>query len=351
MPTTDTAGLYVVGEDGPRLTPHGAAYLADIALDCIRREFPNKLNQTLESEEFLQTPRVLHPAFFGCYDWHSAVHTHWMLARLLRVFPDLAGDGRIGAALSHSISAENIASEVIYFDHESDSWERSYGWAWLLQLAAELETWPGQFGNMLADSLKPLALLIRDKFVLFLPRQDYPIRGGAHANTAFALSLASDYARSVGDDELDKLVVSRALAYYGADRDAPLSWEPGGDDFLSPCLEEAALMARVLDPGEFGAWFGRFLPQLAVGGDLEPARVSDRSDARIVHLDGLNLSRAWNLHRIAARLGDSLTQARLRDCARRHLDASLPYVNDRHYVGAHWLGTFAVYALTSPVTT
>ena len=241
---------------------------------------------------------------------------------------------------------ENIAGEVAYFGNESGSWERTYGWAWLLQLATELTAWPDPVGKELADNLAPLALLIRDKYIEFLPRQEYPIRTGVHPNTAFGLSFALDYARASGDDELETSITSAAHRYYSRDADCPISWEPSGEDFLSPCLEEAALMARVLPAAEYKAWLAKFLPGLGGATVLIPANVSDRSDPKIVHLDGLNLSRAWSLFVIADRIEDEATRALFRLWAREHLDASLPFVASEHYEGSHWLGSFAVYALT-----
>ncbi len=300
----------------------------------------------LESGEYLLPPTELHPAFYGCFDWHSSVHGHWMLVKLLKEFPDIPQREEIVAGLRQSITADNIAGEVRYFGHESASWERTYGWAWLLQLATELVTWRDPFGEQLTGHLQPLATLIRDRYIEFLPRQEYPIRTGVHPNTAFGLSFALDYARTVGDETLENSLTDAALRYYADDRNCPISWEPSGEDFLSPCLEEAALMARVLGNTEFHDWLAGFLPELSQAEALVPANVSDRSDPKIVHLDGLNLSRASDLYTIAAVTDDTTAKARYRDWAKAHLDASLPYVASAHYEGSHWLGSFAVYALT-----
>ncbi len=335
-------------EDDNRLSlsEAGASHFARIALDCIHKEYPNKLNQTLESADFLKSPRELHPAFYGCFDWHSSVHGHWMLVKLLTMFEDLPERDEILAGLTESLSADNILGEVAYFDNESGSWERTYGWAWLLQLAMELGEWDDPVGEQLAANLAPLAALIRDRYLEFLPRQDYPVRTGVHPNTAFGLSFALDFARSAGDEELAEALVQGALRYYRDDKTCPLSWEPSGEDFLSPCLEEAALMARVLPAAEYRAWLGDFLPGLASPGALAPVSVSDRSDGKIVHLDGLNLSRAWNLYIISNHLGDDQATALFREWASEHLSASLPHVASEHYEGSHWLASFAVYALT-----
>lgn len=328
------------------LSETGAAHFARIALDCIHREYPNKLNQTLESAEFLKEPRQLHPAFYGCFDWHSSVHGHWMLTKLLTMFPELPERDEIVAGLRQSLSADNVVGEVAYFGHESGSWERTYGWAWLLQLAAELQQWEDPLGAELAANLAPLTVLIRDKYIDFLPRQSYPIRTGVHPNTAFGLAFALDYARVAGDEDLASALTEAALRYFRSDAACPLSWEPSGEDFLSPCLEEAALMARVLPHSEFSGWLDSFLPDLPGTAELVPATVSDRTDGKIVHLDGLNLSRAWDLYIIANHLGDDAVALAFRKLAAEHLSASLPHVATEHYEGSHWLASFAVYALT-----
>jgi hypothetical protein len=338
--------MYSEQAGGLVLTSTGASHFARLALDCIHREYPNKLNQTLESDAFLLPPTTLHPAFYGCYDWHSSVHGHWMLVKLLGEFANLPEREEVIAGLQASLDPENVAGEVAYFDHESGSWERMYGWSWLLQLALELETWDDPLGRQLGANLEPLTALIRDKYIEFLPRQEYPIRHGVHPNTAFGLSFALDYARASEDVELAESIRSAALRYYRGDENCPLGWEPSGADFLSPCLEEAALMARVLEPDEYLPWLKAFLPNLFSTGELVPANVSDRSDPQIVHLDGLNLSRAWDLYTIADVLPAARDASRLRGWAARHLEASLPHVASEHYEGSHWLGSFAVYALT-----
>ena len=328
------------------LTTESASRFANLALDCIHKEYPNKLGQVLKDENGLRPPRELHPAFYGCFDWHSSVHGHWMLTRLLREFPDLPEKQRIVDGLSLSLTEANIAGEVAYFETASPSWERTYGWAWLLQYATELETWDDSRSEVWAETLEPLARVVRDRFIEFLPRQEYPVRTGVHPNTAFGLSFAFDYAEAVGDDELLESVIAAANRYYTDDRDCPITWEPSGEDFLSPCLEEAALMARVMPAGAYSKWLNAFLPSLADGAPLEPANVSDRSDPKIVHLDGLNLSRAWSLLVIAAVLESEERAMVLRAIADEHLDATLPHVTGEYYEGSHWLGSFAIYALT-----
>ena len=342
----DAAALLPAPDEKEGLTIESASRFAALALDCMHREYPNKLNQVLKDESGLLPPKTLHPAFYGCFDWHSSVHGHWMLAKLLKEFPGIPERQSIIHGLSQSLSPENIAGEVAYFEIASASWERTYGWAWLLQLATELESWDDPVARQWGETLQPLTQLIRDRYIEFLPRQEYPIRTGVHPNTAFGLSFAFDYATTVSDSTLMDAVVTAARRYYADDKDCPLSWEPSGEDFLSPCFEEAALMARVLPDAEFKTWLAAFLPSLSDPLTLVPANVSDRSDPKIVHLDGLNLSRAWNLYVIATELDDEQAARRLRDNAAEHLDASLPHITSEHYEGSHWLGSFAIYALT-----
>jgi len=333
-------------KDDLMLTSDSASRFASLALDCMYREYPNKLNQVLDNPGQLRPPAALHPAFFGCFDWHSSVHGHWMLVRLLKEFPDLSERQQIIEGISRSLSAENISGEIAYFEKASASWERTYGWAWLLQLANEIESWDAPVARQWATTLQPLAELVRDRYIEFLPRQEYPIRTGVHPNTAFGLSFAFDYARTTADSTLMDAVVTAANRYYAADRNCPLSWEPSGEDFLSPCFEEAALMARILPAANYQEWLAAFLPVLSNPGALVPANVSDRSDPKIVHLDGLNLSRAWNLYVIAGELDEQPISGQLRDMAAEHLAASLPHITSEHYEGSHWLGSFAIYALT-----
>lgn len=334
--------------DGVQLSGESLSRFATLASECITVEYPNKLNQVLRDESSLRPPRELHPAFYGCFDWHSAVHGHWMLVKLLKDYPDLPGREEISARVFTSLDPENIAGEVDYFETASKSWERTYGWAWLLQLATELHTWDDPLGKKLASDLAPLTRVIRDRYIEFLPRQEYPVRTGVHPNTAFGLSFAYDYSIAVADTELRDAVADAAHRYYLEDKGCPLSWEPSGEDFLSPCFEEAALMARIMPDDDFPEWLRAFLPELSNLRTLAPANVSDRSDPKIVHLDGLNLSRAWNLFVIANHVNDEETTQRLRAKADEHLDASLPHVTSEHYEGSHWLGSFAVYALTRP---
>lgn len=336
----------VSAADERALSADDIGRFTQLAMDCIPQEYPNKLNQVLPDAEFLRTPKALHPAFFGCYDWHSSVHGHWMLVKALKEYEDLPNRELVFMQLMDSISAENIAAELAYFEHESKSWERMYGWAWLLQLQHELATWEAPRAQQMSRALQPLSNYIRDRYLGFLPVQVYPVRTGVHPNTAFGMSFAYDYARGAGDAEFAALIRQAAIRYYGDDVQCPIAWEPSGEDFLSPCLEEAALMSRVLDRDAFEAWLATFLPGLGAGDGLNPVNVSDRTDPKIVHLDGLNLSRAWNLLILANAVGDAELAASLRASADEHLAASLPFVTAENYVGSHWLGSFAIYALT-----
>lgn len=328
----------------PLLTLHEANRLATLPLKCLQQEYPNKLNQTLADASELAGPRELHPAFYGCFDWHSSVHGHWMLIRLLKMFPDLEQAPMIRQKLAENISAENMAVEVAYFKrpHEK-SWERTYGWAWLLKLAEELYTWDDPLARSLEANLQPLTNTIIQLYLDFLPKLNYPIRVGEHTNTAFGLAFAWDYAQTAGHNELKSLLESRARDYFMADAGCPLSWEPGGYDFFSPCFEEADLMRRILEPAEFRQWLGRFMPQLGSESfALEVARVSDRTDGKLVHLDGLNFSRARCLYGIAESLPE---YGHLRKTALEHIRFSLPAIVDGSYEGEHWLASFALLAL------
>jgi hypothetical protein len=326
-----------------------ASRFAKQALDCVEKEYPNKPDHVMNGLQDATGPKAQHPAFYGCFDWHSSVHGHWMLARLLRLHPDLPEGGRIRTVLATHLAPGPIATELAYLDPPGrKAFERTYGWAWLLKLDAELRTWEDPQAKAWEAALRPLAARIAADLSAFLDRLSYPIRSGVHPNTAFTLSLALDYAEAAKDSDLSTKIRARSLAYFSKDESCPLFYEPSGEDFLSGCLEEAALMARVLQGRTYHGWLDAFLPALAAGKKLQPAIVSDRSDPRIVHLDGLNLSRAENLSRIAARLGTSdPRRAELLRLADAHLDASLPYVTGGSYEGGHWLATYAVRALES----
>lgn len=328
-----------------------ASRFAQLALRGIQREYPNKLDHVMNTADEVKGPRALHPAFYGSFDWHSSVHGHWMLVRLLKLFPQLPEAGLIRRVLNQHLSVENIAAEVGYLKAPNrKSFERTYGWAWLLKLATECEDWGDPDGQTWARNLTPLAQALAQRYLDFLPQQTYPIRRGVHPNTAFGIAFALDYARKVDHHDLEKLLVQRSQDYFGQDKDYPAQWEPDGDDFFSRSLMEADLMRRILSGRTYARWLEGFLPDLENGEPrslLEPAHVSDRSDPKIVHLDGLNLSRAWCMNGIARAL--PATDPRrpiLKASAQRHARATLPHIRSGHYEGEHWLASFAVYLLT-----
>ncbi|MEN0073462.1 MAG: DUF2891 domain-containing protein [Paracraurococcus sp.] len=326
------------------LTEELAERLARIALGHVAREYPNKLDHVLAGPQDLLGPRALHPVFFGSFDWHSCVHAHWMLARLHRRLPSMPSAPAIAALFDRLYTEEAVAGECAYLARpQAGGFERPYGWAWLLMLAAELARQPG---HPWATRLEPLARAFAGRFRAWLPRATYPVRAGTHASSAFALALAAPYAAAV-DPALLRLLRETALGWYGADADCQ-AWEPSGEDFLSPALIETECMRRLLPPAEFAPWLDRFLPRLAEGEPatlFAPALVSDRTDGRIVHLDGLNLSRAWCWRALARGWApEDPRRARAEAAARRHLAASLPHLAV-HYMGEHWLASFALLAL------
>jgi hypothetical protein len=324
-----------------RLTPQLAGRLADAALGHVRREYPYAPAHVMTGEDDWASPRVLHPLFFGSFDWHSNVHGWWTLARIARLFPALPQTPRIVAAFDAAFTADAVAGELAYLNRASArGFERPYGWAWLLTLAAELARHAPYDGV-----LRPLAQAIAERFKAFLPLADYPNRAGTHASSAFALALAIDYG-DAHDPDLAARAREKLLAWHSGDADAQ-AWEPSQEDFLSPTLMEAAAMGRALEPAAFQAWFAGFLPRLRQGEPaalLVPAHVSDRSDGRIAHLDGLNLSCAWCWRQIAGRLDDPALCALARAAAEARLAASLPHVTG-DYMGEHWLASFALLAL------
>jgi hypothetical protein len=329
-----------------------AAHLASLAMRCEAKEYPNKLDHVMNNAGEVRSPRSLHPAFYGCFDWHSSVHGHWMLVRLLRQFPDLPDGKRIRAALNANLTAENLRIETAYLDQPNrQSFERTYGWAWLLKLAEELSTWKDPDAERWARNLQPLARALRGRLLAFLPKQTYPIRTGVHPNTAFALAFASDYAGTTGDTEFAAVIGERSRTYFAADRDYPAAWEPGGEDFFSPALMEADLMRRVLSRQEFQQWFDGFLPGVARGEPkslMVPAIVTDRTDPKLVHLDGLNLSRAWCMRGVASSLPENHPARKaLVESASKHASDALAHVASGDYAGEHWLASFAVYLLTA----
>lgn len=337
----------------PTLTPERASAYAKLALKGIDTEYPYKPGHVLTGDADLRTPKAVHPAFYGSFDWHSSVHSHWTLVRLLRTFPKLPEADAIRTALGKHLTAENLKAEADYFAKpQGKTFERPYGWAWLLKLATELHTWDDPDSKAWAKNLKPLADLIAERYIAYFPKQTYPIRAGVHSNTAFGLGFAHDYAAAVGHEKLKKLIEERAVSYYAQDEDAPAKWEPDGADFLSPSLCEADLIRRVLPPAEFQKWFAKFLPGTATAKPtnlFSPATVTDRADPQLVHLDGLNLSRAWAMRSIAAALpADQPSRKALLDSAEKHMAAAVPHVASGDYAGEHWLASFAVYLFSTP---
>ena len=335
----------------PTMTRDQASAFARLALKGLTKEYPNKPGTVLNGDADVQPPRELHPAFYGSFDWHSSVHGHWLLVRLLRRYPDLPEADQARAVLAKHLTATNLQAEADYFAQKNrQSFERPYGWAWLLKLAEELHRWDDPDARAWSKNLRPLTDTLAARYLAFFPKQTYPIRSGVHPNTAFGLALAHDYARAVGNEPLRALVEERSRAYYGKDENVPAAWEPDGADFFSPSLMEADLMRRVLPAAEFAAWFRRFLPGAGRSEParlFEPAKVTDRTDPQIVHLDGLNLSRAWCFKSIAAALPqDDPARAALVAASARHAAAALPHVASGDYAGEHWLASFAVYLLT-----
>jgi Protein of unknown function (DUF2891) len=336
-----------------KMSQEQASAFARLALRGIQKEYPNKPADVLNAGADVKAPREVHPAFYGCFDWHSSVHGHWMLVRLLRLFPDLPEKKEIRAALAENLTAKNLQAEADYFARpNTQSFERTYGWAWLLKLAEELHGWDDADGKQWSKNVQPLAEAIAARYLAFLPKQTYPIRSGVHPNTAFGLAFALDYARAVDHKALRELIEDRSRAYYAKDVNVPAAWEPDGADFISPSLMEADLMRRVLPAAEYATWLRRFLPDLAKGEPktlLEPAKVTDRTDPQLVHLDGLNLSRAWCMRGVAAALPkDDPARKVFAEAAARHADAALPHVTSGDYAGEHWLASFAVYLLSTP---
>jgi hypothetical protein len=335
------------------MSPEQASSFARLALKGIRKQYPNKPGDVLNSGADIVGPRARHPAFYGSYDWHSSVHGHWMLVRLLRLFPDLPERKEVRVVLARHLTARNLRAEADSLARpNAQSFERPYGWAWLLKLAEELHGWDDPDAREWSRNLKPLTDTIVARYLAFFPRQTYPIRSGVHPNSAFGLALALDYARAVGHRPLRELVEERSHTYFARDVGAPAAWEPDGADFFSPSLVEADLMRRVLPPPEFHAWFRRFLPDVARGEPkalLRPATVTDRSDPQLVHLDGLNLSRAWCMRGIGGALpGNDPARKVLAESAARHAEAALGHVASGEYAGEHWLASFAVYLLSTP---
>jgi hypothetical protein len=333
------------------LDPDAAARFAGLALACLHKEYPNKIAHVMESDADALPPHVLTPAFYGCFDWHSDVHGHWLLVRLARLYPNAAFATQARAELARSLTPQNIAGEVTYLKREDRaSFERPYGLAWLLQLSSELRQWNDPQAKQWLAALQPLETEAAAHLKSWLPKLHYPIRIGEHDQTAFSFGLVWDWAGGAGDTQMRRLLADAARRFYQGDRNCPLTYEPSGQDFLSPCLAEADFMRRVLEKQAFREWLSGFLPGIPLNPVtqwLQPGVVTDRADPKLAHIDGLNLSRAWMLEGIAHGVGpDDRRNVALLAAANNHREAALPAVTGEHYEGGHWLGTFAVY-LTS----
>ena len=324
---------------------------AHLALACVHQEYPNKISHVMSSDADVMPPRELTPAFFGCFDWHSAVHGHWLLARIARSYPEGSLSGAAKTALTQSLSKTKIEAETRYLESPARSgFERPYGLAWLLQLAAELEEWDDPIAAKLSTNISPLVVHTRRQLSEWLVKLAYPIRTGEHSQTAFAFGLILDWAEVVDDMEMFRLVERKSRDFYLHDKNCPLAYEPSGQDFLSPCLAEADLMRRIMDETEYSEWLKRFLPGIPLDNDslwLPLAIITDRIDGKLAHLDGLHISRAWMLYGILNALGEEDNRrAALGWSARKHAEAGLSAVTGEHYSGGHWLGSFATYLVT-----
>jgi len=335
----------------PTFDEKAAERFAKLALACVEKQYPNKISHVLNSDADVAPPRKLTPAFYGCYDWHSSVHAHWLLVRLLRTFPDALFAVQARDALRKSLTTENLKQEAAYLRGEGRaSFERPYGLAWLLQLCAELREWDDDQSREMSANLRPLEEAAIERLKTWLPKLSHPVRIGEHDQTAFGLGLMLDYSRSTKNDSFARLVEDSARKFFLAYRDCPLSYEPSGEDFLSPCLGEADVMRRVLPQTEFAKWLDDFMPHVPTTGNgdwLKPVVSPDPSDPKLAHLDGLNLSRAWMLEGILSALPrDDQRRAALQAAADEHQRAGLAAVTGAHYEGGHWLGSFAVYLTT-----
>ncbi len=347
-----TGTYFTISKDSTRfsLTEKGASHLASLPLKCILQEYPNKTSHTsMGDSDHLMTPRQQHPAFYGCFDWHSTVHGHWMLIRLLKLFPGLPENAAIRKAIAQNITQKNIAGEIAYFSGKlSRSYERTYGWAWLLKMQQELIGWNDAQAIEWRKTLQPLCDTVVKLWMEYLPKQTYPNRTGVHPNTAFGLCFALDYAKASGNSVFEKAIITAAMRMYGKDKNAPAVWEPDGSDFLSPSLEETDLMRRVLPKKDFVNWFAQWIGMSGLKHLSQLPVVSDRNDLQIVHLDGLHFSRSWCMQGIASELpaNDPRRTVLLRS-AIKHLQTSLPNIASGSYGGEHWLASFAVYALSN----
>lgn len=336
--------LIAVPVFGQQLTLADANRLSKLPLKCLQQEYPNKLGQLLSDASELGTPKQLHPSFYGCFDWHSSVHGHWSLVYLLNHFPEIENRKEIIEKLSVNLSEENIKQEVAYLQKQHEkSFERTYGWNWVLKLQLELDASNEIWAKNLAKNLRPLSDLLVVRYQEFLPKLLYPIRYGMHTNTAFGLTFAWDYAASTKNEGFKKAIRENVIRLFSSDKNYPFEWEPSGTDFLSPGMEEIAIMQRILQPTEFLAWIRVFAPSLSdKNWNWDTAKVSDRTDGHLVHLDGLNFSRAWNFYDLIRQYPKEF--GHLKKLADTHLEFSLHAITDGNYEGEHWLATFALHA-------
>ena len=345
--------IAAVGEEAaaPKFDAVAAERFADLALACVGKEYPNKISHVLNGDSDVAPPRKLTPAFYGCYDWHSSVHGHWLLARLAKTFPEAPFAKPAREALAKSLTAENLKQEAAYLRGTGRaSFERPYGLAWLLQLIAELREWDDPQAKEMLANLRPLEEATLERLKTWLPKLSHPVRIGEHNQSAFALGLMLDYAHATANEEFAKLLTEKTRQFYLADKNCSLNYEPSGEDFLSPCLGEADATRRVLAPAEFAKWLTDFMPRIPAKAKADWLRVAvspDPSDPKLAHLDGLNLSRAWMLEGIVSGLpADDKRRAALVAAAEAHRRAGLAAVTGAHYEGGHWLGSFAVYLVT-----
>lgn len=328
----------------PQLNLQQANNLAQLPLHCIETEYPNKIGHVTAGPEDQKRPRVQHPVFYGCFDWHSAVHGYWSAVTLIKNFPELEKREELLQKIQRNLTSENIKVEIAYLNtKDNKTFERTYGWAWLLKLQQELDSWESEYGKELSQILQPLSDVVADRYVEYLPKLNYAIRVGEHSNTAFGMAFAYDYAVHAQNQALKLVIEERAIEFYLRDADCPISWEPSGYDFLSPCLEEVDIMRRILPAADFHNWIKEFLPHIENGKlEMEIGKVSDRSDGKLVHIDGLNLSRSWVLYGLAAQYPE---YNNLTEIADAHITNTLPNLVADDYAGGHWLGSFAIYAL------
>ncbi len=343
-----SSGEAVAAADPDALDTATATHFSALALACVDREYPNQIRHVMTSDDDAGTPRQLTPSFYGCFDWHSAVHGHWLLVRLSRLFPDADFVDQARAKLGENLTRDKLLAEAAYMAHlERAGFQRPYGLAWLLQLTAELDEWDDEQAQSWRQWLQPAEEIALSRLHDWIPLLHYPIRDGEHSQTAFAFGLIHDYARRMNDERTLEMLANAAERFYRADRDCPIHYEPSGHDFLSPCLAEADFMRRVLEPGEFADWLDEFLPRIGEENWLPVAVVTDREDGKLAHIDGLNLSRAWMLEGMADGLPeDDPRRDVLTKSAALHAESGLEGVTDEFYAGSHWLASFATY-LTS----